>query len=183
MIILYRFHSSWSLKSSNNSRSSNSSDVLVPLILWKWERRGHCLFERGACLTSSPRGWVLVQGNAVFLIRQQWLPSLLLSFIHHIPSQTKFSFINFVPVCVHSDTLHLSINSHNLIQRIISLKLCDKLNYIMHFDKFLVMIYWKRGPYMMSELTTFCFLMYKTSRIHVAVGLHRNKSQMTSKCS
>ena len=130
MIILYRFHSSWSLKNSNNSRSSNSSDVLVPLLLWKWRRKGHCLFERGACLTLSLRGWVLIQGNAVFLIRQQWLPSLLLSFIHHIPSQTKFSFIKFVPVCVHSDTLHLSINSHNLIQRIISLKLCDKLNYI-----------------------------------------------------
>ena len=66
MIILYRFHSSWSLKNSNNSRSSNSSDVLVPLLLWKWGRRGHCLFERGACLTLSPRGWVLIQGNAVF---------------------------------------------------------------------------------------------------------------------
>ena len=60
------FHSSWSLKNSNNSRSSNSSDVLVPLLLWKWGRRGHCLFERGACLTLSPRGWVLIQGNAVF---------------------------------------------------------------------------------------------------------------------
>ena len=32
---------------------------------------------------------------------------------------------------------------------------------------------------MMSELTTFCFLMYKTSRIHIAVGLHSNKSQTT----
>ena len=143
------------------------------LLIWK-----RCLFY-----IKSKGGGYLFKEMQYFLIRQQGLPSLLLSFIHHIPSQTKFSFINFVPVCVHSDTLHLSINSHNLIQRIISLKLCDKLNYIMHFDKFLVMIYWKRGPYMMSELTTFCFLMYKTSRIHVAVGLHSNKSQMTSKCS
>lgn len=43
------------------------------------------------------------------------------------------------------------------------------------------MIYWRTDAYITTPLTLFAYLVHKTNRFHITVGLFGYKSQKTSK--